>query len=863
MWVMASNIQNDLGTGAVTIKQVGQWGVQDYWAEGNYFSHNYEGGLRVVSNGAVTVAFWQAVGNLTDGIYIDNDGGSGAVSITGTSNYWDNLAYNHDNGLELYAKGNITLSKIQANGNWTNGALLRNYNGTGNVTLTDASFDFNGWRGLDINTKGVVSWKNGSVIDNFDYGAYILDTGAGKAVTLTNVNASSNGETGIFVDSLGAVTMTEVESNNNSANYYWAYYEDWWKDNLNDDQVWNFTGSIGDDVTLEISSGRFQPWVYVTDPNGDSIGSASDLDEDGTITLTISDLAENGDYQIHIGSNSGWNGNSYEMKLYEGAVEPSTWNPMESAANGIYVDNHNGTGAVSISNSSNRWMGNNSGTGVVVVSSGAVTLKGMDLNDSRQGGAWINNQDVNKAGAPGVTLTNVNFYNNDMEAAWIWTEGPVVISNGDQSGNWSYGYDINNTYGTALSPITMTNVSLNNWGTTETGVYLRSDGTVTLTNVNSNGNGGPGFDIDATGAVKFTQVGGYGNDGYGAHVVTDGAFTVVGSTNGSTWFTNNSGTGLLVEAGGAISLTKVYTGDNGWRDEITGDPTTYGNGIYLTSTNALGTAPITLSDVTSNNNTLDGLHIDTNGAVTVNTLKVENNTEYGLYLDQTGAPDSLKAIILNLVTANSNGMDGVYVYGKGNITANTFIVNLNGDSGMVLDNRNAGGTGTVTMLNTLGNKYNVAVANGDVGVFIESKGAVTINQLESIYNTLDGLDIQNNYSLKPAVTLNNVITRYNLVGMDVRSDGVVTINTSWSTNNAHDGIAVHTNNNVNILNTASTMNGWSGIWAENTVGTWTLKLTGSAWFGNLRDVPGVLDPDYDPLRLYKNLELKGNWNVVY
>ncbi len=40
------DIQNDLGTGAVTIKQVGQWGVRDFWAEGNFFSNNYECGLR-------------------------------------------------------------------------------------------------------------------------------------------------------------------------------------------------------------------------------------------------------------------------------------------------------------------------------------------------------------------------------------------------------------------------------------------------------------------------------------------------------------------------------------------------------------------------------------------------------------------------------------------------------------------------------------------------------------------------------------------------------------------------------------------------------------------------------------------------
>jgi hypothetical protein len=344
------------------------------------------------------------------------------------------------------------------------------------------------------------------------------------------------------------------------------------------------------------------------------------------------------------------------------------------------------------------------------------------------------------------------------------------------------------------------------------------------------------------------------NNGYGAHVVTPGTFTVVGSTTGSTWFSGNSGTGLYVVAGGAISLTKVNSGDNGWRDEITGDPTTYGNGIYLDSTNTLGTAAISLTNVSSTNNTLDGLYIETIGAVTANTLKVENNTDWGLYLDQTGALDSTKAITLNLVTASGNGKDGVYVNARGSITTNTLWALNNGDSGAVLYNRNVGSTGSVTMLNTLGYKTNVMVANGDSGVFVSSYGAVTISQLESIYNTLDGLDVINNSTatFKPTVTLNNVITRYNLVGMDVKSSGVVTINTSWSTNNTNDGIAVHANNNVNILNTAAIMNGWSGIWAENDTGSWPLKLTGSAWFGNNRADLG-----------YANLAKTGTWTVSY
>ena len=638
-------IDNIGGTGAVTLKQVGGWGVRDAWAEGNVFSNNSAGGLNILTKGAVTVAFFQARDNWNTGIQIDADGGTGAVSVTGTSNNWENMIKNRGDGINISAKGNITISKIHASSNRYHGATLDNHTGTGNVTLTDTWFDNNTHYGLNINTLGTVTWTNGSADGNGLTGAYILDQGTGKAVTIKNVYANHNGQTGLFVLSKGAVTMTEVEGNDNSVNNYYLDYGEEWIDNLTSDQVWYFGSDSlqNEHVIIELSSSRFTPSIVLYGPDGNFVdwidGSDGYLWYD---FIVPADVPSNKSYTLYVNSdNYDYAGFSYDLKLYtyDTPIFETNWDD----SNGIKVDNQNGTGAVSISNSSNRWFGNNSGTGVLVVSSGAVTLKGMDLNDSSKGGAWIDNIPLTGTSAPGVTLTSVNFYNNDLTSASITTRGAVTVKTSDQSGNRSYGFWVDNTDGNALSPITFTDVGLHNWGTADTGVYLRSDGAVTLTNVTSNGNVasfgnmGAGFDIDAAGAVKFTLVNGYGNDGNGAHVVTDSTFTVVGSTSGATSFTYNSGTGLLVEAGGAISLTKVYTGDNG-RDRETGNPIGNANGIYLDNTYTPGTPSISLSDVTSNNNTLEGLHIETYGAVTVNTLKVENNTEYGLYLDQTGAP---------------------------------------------------------------------------------------------------------------------------------------------------------------------------------------------------------------------------------
>ncbi len=854
-------IDNHTGTAAVTIKQVGSWCGNNFCTEGNNFSNNLNDGLSISSRGVVTVAFFQARGNRGTGIYIDASGGAGAVTVNGTQNYWESLIDNGVDGLHVSAKGNITISKIRAGGSGHNGAMLQNNIGTGNVTLTDAYFDWNNNYGLEIISSGVVTWKNGFASENFYNGARIVNlpslVGAtGKAVTITNVETSRNGLTGLYIESKGAVTITDSQSDTNSPNYFTAGYDQLVRDNLNDDQVWVFNGLAGEDVTIEVFSSRFNPWINLTDPNGDSISYMDDADEDGTVILTFTDLTMDGQYQIHLGSMYDWNGYGYEMKLYEGEA-PIIFSEPDLSANGIYVDNHTGTGAVTITNTYNRWNSNNSGTNVAVLSSGVVSLKGMDLNDSGDDGLLVNNTTA-IAGSPGVTLTGVNYSNNDGDATYIITKGAVVVKTADLNNNWGRGFYVDNkNFGSALSPITFTNVNMNGWGSSEPGIYLRSRGIVTFTNITSDGNGGAGMDIDTLGAVTFTNTSAWGNSGYGAHVVTPGIFTLNAPVEGFNWFGNNQDNGLFVEAGGKITLNKVKAQNNGkdWGNNYVSDA----YGIYLVNTNGLGLSPIVFTDITTIGNTMDGLKIITNGAVTINTMEARDNTRYGIYIDQTGAPDSTKAIILNKITANNNGydaaraeaLDGLYVNAKGSITTNFLVVNSNAMNGANLLNNNGASTGTVTMLNTLGK--NLAIGNNKgVGVNIVSFGAVTVTDLEAIYNKLDGLVVNNmNVAavVKPAVTLNTIISRFNENGIHVTSSGVVTINGSWSASNRQDGIGIHTAGNVFINNTTSIMNDWAGIWAEATSGTPAFKLTNSTWFGNLRNsIPGD-----------KNLMLSPSW----
>ena len=298
----------------------------------------------------------------------------------------------------------------------------------------------------------------------------------------------------------------------------------------------------------------------------------------------------------------------------------------------------------------------------------------MELNDSRHGGLFIDNS--TSSTTPGVTLTDVNFYNNDLTAAEIYTKGAVVVKTAYLGGNGGYGYYMDNNIGTALSPITFTDVFVSGDGCGDTGIFLRSKGAVTLNKVWSGNNGGSGFDIQTLGAVTFNDASATNNQDYGAYVVTPGTFTSNQPNGWYNTFINNGLTGLYIEAGGKVTLTKVRASWNGWRDELTGEPITDAYGIFIFNSNGLGTSPIVLTDIFTEGNTLDGTRIVTRGAITVTTMETRNNTFNGLYIDQSTAPNSLNPIILNKITAENNGSrdefgdvinygDGIYVNANG------------------------------------------------------------------------------------------------------------------------------------------------------------------------------------------------------
>ena len=150
---------------------------------------NYGDGLDVYSYGAIKAGNIHAINNSGDGAHLENKSALSAQAVTLTGN--NNFSYNDGSGLKVYSNGAITLSTLNANFNEVNGADLENNNPgfTSAVTLSgnDSFNDNSSASGLYLLSKGVISVNTLSLVANGNGidGAYLDNSGAATAKTVT------------------------------------------------------------------------------------------------------------------------------------------------------------------------------------------------------------------------------------------------------------------------------------------------------------------------------------------------------------------------------------------------------------------------------------------------------------------------------------------------------------------------------------------------------------------------------------------------------------------------------------------------------------------------------------------------------
>ena len=507
-------------------------------------------------------------------------------------------------------------------------------------------------------------------------------------------------------------------------------------------------------------------------------------------------------------------------------------NVNTNAGSGAYIDNTAGTGAVTVSNS--NFSSNSGGEGLDIFSNGVITLNSVTASNNFDGGAFLdNNQPGTQAG---ITINNTatnTFSSNGDDGLDVLSNGAITLTNIIANSNGTlqdptytngYGAFVENDQSAASPQIVSilgTNQFNSNW---LDGLYVGSYGTITLngTTASSNGNtyfGGDGAYLDN---CRFDTVNNV------CATVTPEAVNVTGTNI----FSNNYDNGLVVFSLGAITVNSATADSNG----STGFPG--GDGAYLNNCNNLSantTACTTVTPMavtitgtnTFNSNYADGLNVTSLGVVTLNNITANLNgaatldpnnitlgypVGYGVEVFNAYSTKSPKSVsVLGANQFMDNWLDGLNVGSYGTITLNSALAASNGGGkydgygyGASLDNcqYDNGCTAVTPMaVNLTGN--NAFSANYDSGLFVQSKGAITVNNVNAVANGLangrDGAYLDNDFT--------------GAVG------GVSVTNTaaySPSFNgNGYDGLEVYSLGTITVMDLDAQNNGNDGVYLEN------------------------------------------------
>lgn len=461
---------------------------------------------------------------------------------------------------------------------------------------------------------------------------------------------------------------------------------------------------------------------------------------------------------------------------------------------------------------------------IVSNQSGAVIVSNVSASDSGGKGAGISNN-VPAAAYP-VTVKNSEFDDNVAAALSINSRGAVTLdgvsASRSQSGltisNASAITIKNNFFGNAktgtgvtLSPASMAAVTMDTVfanGNAGSGVIINSrGGAVTLNYLSASSNGSDGLTIstllDPAGAVKFsysevnnngltagnglsvfsksaitlTQVNASGNKGAGISLdnclyngtkcAATASVTVTG-TSGNNYSANSSGAGIYVRSNGAVSISDFTSSGNSGAgvDIINAFNGSIGNVSLLSKLSGWTNSIV--------GNGLIGINIQSNGTISLDKFNSSNNTGSGAVLDNSGATTTKLVDIKNsLFDANVTG-GGLTVTSKGSIALTNVGASNNQTYGASLYNAN--GSGPVSILPGLAGLYTNFGGNQQWGVFITSRGSVTVKNIRADSNGFSGLYIDNQFTPAMSATVSNgTFSQNHTAGLEVYSYGVVNI----------------------------------------------------------------------------------------
>jgi len=683
------------------------------------FAHNFDlYGLRIM-NGL-------SIDNITGNIGLNTvsvEGGTG-IDITdssGTVNLlWSGATSSVDDGIHISNhNGNVNLYRAWGDGNKTYGAHI---DATGTVKISNSTFDYNG-------TDNAGS----------DGGLYVTNS---AAISLVGVSASQNLGNGAYFDEVNAGLTVRNSIFNHNADPTLAQGFGLWANNAgnkgnltfetvtaNDNDQGNWTLQTNGNIVLKTVEG-----------NGSQTGYGASLRTlgTGTVSMTIADFNNNANsYGLNITSN--------------GNVTLDSAFAINNGLYGAQISNQALPGKT-VTILTSGFGGNQNGNGLEVNSSGMITLNGVSAWSNSNYGMYL----LNTAGTAGITFLNTlggnGANNNQAGGLYARTKGALLLTGMDVSGNQSYGADLDNCLwnGTACIGMGAVTITQSNFNGTwhddgspapahASGLWVQSKGLITLNSVSvSDSQNGTGT-VGVAGAELYNNFAG-----------STAGVSILNTLGGSRFSWNQGGAGLTIASNGLVSLSGVYADNNS------------GDGVNID--NSSGTAGVSLPGTANSWSRLsenggDGLEITTRGAVTLNRIEVTRNSGAGAKIDNDGGTTGVT--ILNGRFNENSGGDGLNVSSKGAIKLTDIEARENSGSGAVLDNHLGTAGVTIAVSPNNGNSLN---SNGDHGLYVRSKGAVLINNLNAGDNGINGVDIDTCIDVGAGCTAKGNVTLANAVG---------------------------------------------------------------------------------------------------
>jgi len=826
-------------------------------AGANEFSNNVGNGLDLRSNNTITLTNLDASGNGKDGLYAWT---TGNLTISKNLPNWANgFANNGQNGIYLRVDGNVSLGYCQAISNANSGIYFNNQAKT--VTVTGGSFDTNGDHGLYINASGnVVLADIISASDNdWDrsgsyYGIYIGGTPTGmtlkNASKIAMTNVGNNSGNGLNINTTGSVSITGLSAWQNGGDGLYI-----------NNRVW----PGGKTVSLTRVESIFNPGygVYVY-----TAGSVSMQDifiaENNSNGMYISACVEDGSggclnlAQVTLkGSNNAFSNNEQsglEIRT-KGSVNLSHVDVYGNDAGGVWIINaYKGSSPVTIGGKASSKIDENIGFGLRIESGGLITVKNLTVQNTQDvfanvyGAVYLANKGLAKKG---VTLTDVEIYNNEQTGLFIETDGPVSLqgvassynsitsgwitpsdsTNGvrerlsgywDNMDQWHFNGVSSESYTISLTSTAFTPklTLLDEWGSQiDMAEDLDFDGTVTLP-FSPTSDGEYVLRVEAAGWGLGEYVLSFGGDIYnnyfnnfpfsGAYIDTPAAVAVSSSKTTFSQFDSNNMDGLYINSGASVSLLNLAATDN------------YSTGIYVSAPNgnvSLGNNHATRLSYFIGNGSR-GITLSSGGTITLNNrLAAFNNGDGGFYLNNDTAITP-KAITIRGVTANDNSGSGIRAYSDGTIT----LINVTASYNAV------GGTDLQTLGNVVISGNNVFSGNSGKGLYIYTSGATSISGLLAENNGLKGLHVESLVAGKTVQVKNSVLRFNGDTGLAINALGKITLDGVQSLRNNGSGVDIEPNGVQSLIRNSVMMgNTENGLRVQ----TGFYSLVNSLYFGNV------------------------------